>query len=86
MKPIKLVTNTAYLLNHWFPDSDSMWQEPKELIKELHNKTHGCFVEVTFKKQSDKKINKFTMKKFIRPAPSEFGRLRKNLRKLRALL
>ena len=52
-KEIKLLTNTAYLLNTWFPE-ESMWKDVRKFIEEIHEARNkdlrkSDFIEVTFK-------------------------------------
>ena len=48
-----MITNTAYLLNTWFPEDSEMWKDVKKFIFDAHRKhwrgKGSSFVEVTFK-------------------------------------
>lgn len=46
-KQITMTTNTAFLLNTWFPDKSEMWKEVKDFIELKHPKRN--FIKVTFK-------------------------------------
>ena len=58
----KMITNTAYLLNTWFPEDSTMWKGVRKFISDAH-KEHwkgmgSNFVEVTFKLIKPKKAEK----------------------------
>lgn len=59
MKPIKFTTNTAYLLNTWFTEGPTLFEDVRKQIEKLHEenwKTNGIFlVEVTIKRSTDNK-------------------------------
>lgn len=52
-KTIKFTTNTAWLLNMWFPEWSDMFNNVREFVREAHDKSwkgeNSSFVEVTFK-------------------------------------
>ena len=47
---IKMMTNSAYLLNTWFPNNSTLFSKTKEFIEKLHREKSHCFIEVTFKR------------------------------------
>ena len=53
MNEKKMTTNTAYLLNTWFPEDSKLWKDDRKFISDAHEKhlkgKGSSFVEVTFK-------------------------------------
>ena len=53
MNEKKMVTNTAYLLNMWFPEDSILWKDVRKFISDAHEKhwkgRSSSSVEVTFK-------------------------------------
>lgn len=58
---IKFTTNTAWLLNMWFPDDSKMWSNIRKWIKRVHDGhwkgNNSSLIDVTFTIKKEEVMN-----------------------------